>query len=230
MRPVDAVFSPRVFLWTALVAVIGLLGASCASRGVPETLDPAVAASAIRGTAPDRPLMAVFEWEMMDGGARFHGSGAGRIEPPYRVRLDLFGPRGDGYLSAAVVGMELRLPPTATDVPLPPVAMMWAVLGVVSPPADARLLGTRVSHAATELYYDVDGSRLRYRLVEGRVESAQWRGGGRQMAVELSGTVARGLPRSALFRDASAGMELKLNLERVDDAESFPPETWHPDE
>ena len=228
--PVDALFSRRVLSAAVLAATIGFFGAGCASRGVPETLDPTVAASAVEGTAPSRPLHAVFDWEMLDGGSRFHGSGAARIEPPYRVRLDLFGPRGDGYLSAAAVGMEIRLPPAATDAPLPPAAMMWAALGVVSPPHEARLVGTRVTTAATELHYDVEGSRLRYTLVDGRLESAVWRGGGRQMGVDLSDARVGGLPRTAIFRDASAGMELKLNLERVDDAEPFPPEIWNPDE
>ncbi len=176
----DAIFSRRVLAGALLAAATGMFASACASRGVPDTLDPTVAATAIEGTAPDRPLQAVFDWEMRDGDARFHGSGAARIQPPYRVRLDLFGPRGDGYLSAAAVGMELRLPPTANPVPLPPAAMMWAALGVVSPPPEARLVGTRVTTAARELHYETNGSRLRYRLIDGHLESAVWRGGGRQ--------------------------------------------------
>ncbi len=50
------------------------------------------------------------------------------------------------------------------------------------------------------------------------------------MSVDLSEDRVAGLPRTAIFRDAAAGMELKLNLERVDDAESFPPEIWNPNE
>lgn len=213
----------------ALALVVVSIGA-CASRGIPATLDPELAAAAIARTAPDRPLQAVFDWTMLDGDARFTGSGAARIEPPYRVRLDLFGPRGDGYLSAAAVGMEVRLPPGAPSVPLPPAALMWAALGIVSPPQEARLVGTSATGDRTELYYDVDDSRLRYTLVDGRLTGAVWRGGGRQMAVELSGATQSGLPGTALYRDAAGGTELRLNLERVEDVQSFPPETWIPDE
>lgn len=203
--------------------------AACAGRGVPETMDPGAASAAIERTAPDRPLRVVFDWALLEGEARFNGSGAARIEPPYRARLDLFGPGGEGYLSAALVGSELRLPPGTPAVQLPAPAMMWAVLGVVSPPEDAVLIGTRVDPEGTELYYDVEESRLRYTLVEGRLRSARWDGDGRRMTVQLTGILAPDLPREALYRDATAGMELKLDVEEVHEVESHPPRIWIPD-
>lgn len=221
--PARAQRLPCLVLWTVA------LTAACAGRGLPASADPVTAAAAIDRTAPDQPLQAVFDWVILDGGARFTGSGVARIAPPYRARLDLFGPRGDGYLSAAAIGDEIRLPPGTPSVPLPPPALMWAVLGVVSPPSAAVLVGTRVEDDRTELHYDVDGSRLRYTLVAGRVRSARWQGGGRQMALELTGSAEHGLPRSALYRDASGGTEMKLDLEKVDHVESFPPDTWIPD-
>lgn len=221
--------SSAVRVAAAAVAGLTLLLPGCASRGLPDTIDPAVAERAIAATAPDRPLRVVFDWTILEaGGARFTGSGAARMEPPYRARLDLFGPRGDGYLSAALVGTDLRLPRSAPGVALPPPAMMWAVLGVVAPPADAVLVGTRVNPDRTELYYDVDESRLRYTLMGGRLTAARWDGRGRRMAVALTGSVEPGLPASAFFRDASAGTELKLNLEQVDEVEPHPPEIWTP--
>lgn len=202
----------------------------CASRGLPEALEPAVAADVIERTAPDRALHAVFDWIILEGEARFSGSGSARIAPPYLARLDLFGPRGEGYLSAALEGKELRLPPGTPVARLPPPAMMWATLGVVAPPEEAVLVGTRVTTERTELYYDVDESRLRYTMTDGRLSSAHWEGSGRQMSLTLTGLVEPGLPREALFRDPSAGMELKLNVEQVDEVEPFPDEIWWPDE
>lgn len=215
---------------SALVLTLLLTGTTwgCAGRGLPETVDPDVAVAAVERTAPDRPLQVVFDWTVMEGGARFSGSGAARIEPPYRARLDLFGPRGEGYLSAALVGSELRLPPGTGAVTLPPPAMMWAALGAILPPDDARLVGTRAAEDRTELYYDVDGSRLRYTLVDGRLRSAALEGGGRRMAVELSGVVEPRLPRDAFYRDATARTELILRLERANEVESFPAEIWVP--
>lgn len=207
---------------------LALLLSGCAGRGLPATVDAGVAADAITGTAPDRPLRVIFDWTILDGGARFNGSGAARIEPPYRARLDLFGPRGEGYLSAALVESDLRLPGGTPAVPLPPPAMIWAALGVVAPPESAVLVGTRVNPDRTELYYDVAESRLRYTLRGGRLSSARWDGPGRRMALELTGSIEPGLPAGAYFRDASAGMELKLNLEQVDEVEPYPPEIWTP--
>jgi YD repeat-containing protein len=181
-------------------------------------------------TAPDRPLQVVFDWTALDGSARFSGSGAARIEPPYHARLDLFGPRGEGYLSAALVSNDIRLPSGTSAVALPPAAMMWAVLGAVMPPDDARLVGTRSDAHRTELYYDAEGSRLRYTLVDGRLSTATWEGAGRRMAVALTGLVEPGLPRDAFYRDASSHTELKLTLNRVSEVESYPPDIWVPDE
>lgn len=213
----------------ALLAVLALGVTGCATSGLPETLDPDVAAAAIRQTAPDRPLQAVFDWVILDGEARFTGSGAARIEPPYRARLDLFGPTGEGYLSAALVGKDLRLPPGTPAERLPPPAMLWAALGVVTPPDEAVLVGTRVTAERTELYYDVGESRLRYTIAAGRLVSARWDGPGRRMTLALEGRVEPGLPREAFFRDPSAGMELKLNVETVDEVDPYPPEIWRPD-
>ena len=211
--------------------VLVALTAACAGRGVPETADPVVAERAVRETAPDRPLRAVFGWRALDGQARFSGEGVARIEPPYRARLDLFGPRGEGYLTAALVDREIRLP-ADPEVALPPPAMLWALLGVVRPPADAVLEATRVSAAGheeeRELYYEVDGSRLRYVLVGARLRSAEWTGGGRRMIIELAASPEGLLPSTATYRDWSQNTELHIGLEGVEEVEPYPPEIWTP--
>ena len=213
---------------TAMALSLGL--AACASGGIPGTLDPEVATRAIAETAPDRTLRVIFDWELLDGGARFTGDGVARIQPPYRVRLDLFGPRGDGYLSAVAVGMELRLPAGAAEAPLPPPTLMWAVLGVVRPPDDARLAGTRTSVERTEIWYDLADATLRFVLQDGRLRSAVLRGDGRHMAVELSGRAASGdLPGTAYFRDPSGGTELRITVDQTDEVDAYPPEIWIPD-
>lgn len=214
---------------TGCTVALAVALAACAGRGVPETADPDVARSAIERSAPDRPLRVVFDWVILDGEARFSGSGAARIASPYRARLDLFGPRGEGYLSAALVDMELRMPPGTPAARLPPPAMIWAALGVVAPPREAVLVGTRVTPERTELYYDVDESRLRYTLAGGRLITARWEGQGRRMALTLTGLIEPRVPREAFFRDPAAGMELRLSVDEVHEAEPFPPEIWQPD-
>jgi hypothetical protein len=209
-----------------IVLVASLVG--CAVHAPPETVDPATAAAAVAGTAPDRPLRVVFEWRAMEGEARFNGRGVARIEPPYHARLDLFGPRGDTYLSAALVDAQIRLPAGVQGVQLPPPALMWAVLGVVSPPVDAVLVGTREEAARAELYYEIDGSTLRYVLEDGRLRSARWDGAGRRMAVELEGHAGMGLATQALYRDFAAVTELMLNLESVDEVDAYSSDIWWP--
>ncbi|MFW5951219.1 MAG: hypothetical protein ACOCVZ_03780 [Gemmatimonadota bacterium] len=205
---------------------IALLLVGCGGRARPTTLEPAAAAEAIAATAPDRPLRVVFEWTMLDGEARFTGSGAARIEPPYRARLDLFGPRGEAYASAAVVDADVRLPPGTRNVPLPPAAMMWALLGVVRPPDQAVLAATERRDDRTVLYYVVDDGRLRYTLAGRRLVAARWDHGGR-MDVEL-GPARSGIPARAAYRDWSGHTELIMNLEQVDEVESFPTDIWNP--
>lgn len=212
-----------------MLGIAVVLTAACATpHRVPDTLDPGVEEGAIAGTAPAGPLRMVFDWRIQDGEARFSGSGVARIQPPLRARLDLFGPRGDGYLSAALVDAEIRLPPGVNAPRLPPPAMMWAVLGVVAPPADAVLVGTRADPGRTELHYTAGEGRLRYTLEQGRLREVHWDGSLGRMVVELRGTAELGVPREALYRDLSAYTELMLNLERVDEVDSYPPETWTP--
>lgn len=209
------------------IAMLALLLTGCAARGVPATLDPPLADEAVAATAPDRPLRAIFDWRMLDGEARFSGSGAARIEPPYHARLDLFGPRGEAYLSAALVDEDVRLPPGAGDVPLPPPPMMWAVLGVVAPPDGATLAGTRVRDGRAELYYARGDEQLIYHLENGRLRRVSWEGGGRRMDVELTGRTA-GLPREAVYRDWSGYTELRITVEQVDEVDPYPAEIWRP--
>lgn len=208
-----------------VLAVAAVLTA-CAGRAIPDTLEPAVAERTVRETAPDRPLRAIFDWEALDGEARFAGQGAARIEPPYRARLDLFGARGETYLSVALVDGEFRLP-GEPGVALPPPAMSWAVLGVVRPPANAELLGTRVEGSETELHYGVDGSRILYVLTGSGLRSAEWWGAGRRMRVALEGDGAT-LPARAMYRDWSRNTELHIELQRVEEVEPYPPEIWDP--
>lgn len=224
-RPVSSALSVVVKVGILVMVAVG--AGACSGRAIPDTLDPSVAAAAVSRTAPDRALRVVFDWRILDGEARFNGSGVARIEPPYRARLDLFGPRGEGYLSAALVGSEIRLP-GPTDAPLPPPALMWAVLGVVAPPETATLAGTRVEGETVELHYGDGDERLVYELEGGRLRLVDLEGGSGRLVVELEGAAAGGLPREAVYRDWSGYTELMMSLEQVDEVESFPPETWDP--
>ncbi len=190
-----------------------------------------VARAAIAATAPKRPMKLVFAWSLQDRDARFSGKGAARIEPPYRARLDLFGPRDEGYLSAAVVGEDLRIPPAAQAqaAVVPPPALLWTALGVLNPPADARLTTARRDGDQTELDYTRGPERWRFTLLAGRLSRVQFdRSGAGRLTVELKGTGPEGLPKQAVYRDYAAFRTLTLTLDRADEAEPFPPAIWSP--
>jgi hypothetical protein len=217
----------RVVRWAALLLSAGV--AACAgtlkATGV---ADPALARAALDNTAPTQPLRVVFDWRMRERDGRFHGQGVARVEPPARARIDLFGPRGDGLLSAALVDGTVRMPTHQQTVDLPPPPMMWAVLGVVEPPAGAQLISTAQKGDRVQLLYLDGGGRLRYDLDRGRLRGVQWDGpGNRRYTVQLEGDTL-GVPGKAVYRDWSGYVELVIELKQVEDVDPYPPETWTP--
>jgi hypothetical protein len=173
------------------------------------------------------PVQILFEWSLREREARFSGEGATRVAPPDHARLDLFGPRGEGYLSAAFVRGEVRLPQGVTSSPLPPPALLWSALGVFQPPAGATLNATRRDGAALELEYAQGEERWRYRFEQNRLRRVEWtapRGGRR--TVELDGAGAEGLPARAVYRDWPQFVELQLNLNEAIRVDGFPQDIW----
>lgn len=231
--PSDRALRPARWLGAALLAL-----AACAPKAPPAAPDagaapaPAsadIAREAIAATALQQPIRLVFDWSMRDRDARFSGRGAARAEPPYHARLDLFGPRGEGYFSAAVVDTTLRVPAAvAGRVPVPPPALLWSTLGVLHPPTDATLTAARRSGDETRLEYARGDERWRFTLEGGRLRSAELDGSGGRQSVELKGTGQLGLPREAVYRDYAAFRELTLTLDQANAAQTFPPDTWTP--
>ncbi|HSM36095.1 MAG TPA: hypothetical protein VK837_06830 [Longimicrobiales bacterium] len=172
---------------------------------------------------------ATFDWSLREREARFSGEGAVRVAAPEHARLDLFGPRGEFFLAAALVGDDLRLPPGVEDVPLPPPALFWAVLGVLRRPAGATLAATGRDGSAVELDYARGEERWSYRVEAGAVREAEWTDdlGGR-MTVEVRAADAEGRPTSVRYRDWPAFVELVIDVTGTEAVEGHPDETWDP--
>jgi hypothetical protein len=199
------------------------------SQPTPSGADAEVERAAVASTALRQPVQLVFDWNMRDREARFGGRGSARAEPEYKARLDLFGPRGEGYFSAAVVDTTLRVPAAVADrVPIPPPALLWSTLGVFHPPADARLTATRRQGEETRLEYTRGNERWRFTLVGGRLRRAELDRSNGRHTVELEGTADLGLPKRAVYRDYAAFRELTLTLDHANAAQPFPPDTWTP--
>ena len=219
----------------AFYLLFACITASCASK--PTTLPPApslnrgLESAAIAGTQLKKRVRITFGWSLQDRDARFSGDGVTRIEAPHQARLDLFGPRGETYLMAALVDFDLRLPPGAMGSQLlPPPTLLWSVLGVFRPPQNAELVATSGDSTQTELQYRAGEERWSFSLRGGRLQRAEWTGPsqGRQ-TVEIREYDSSGVPSRVVYRDWPAFRELSLNLTQTYDvAESFPPEIWRP--
>jgi hypothetical protein len=209
----------------ALVLSSGCASGSARPAGGPP--QPELEADALRATTPARPVELVFAWNLEESDARFSGKGSTRLEPPGRARLDLFGPRGETYLSAVMIDMDLQMPPGVQDAPLPPAALLWAALGIFRPPVGAQLAATSRDGATMQLDYARDDERWTFRFEEGALRYAEWVGprDGKR-TVELDGRAEQGLPRTALYRDWPAFRSLKLTLEQVHETDGFPADIW----
>lgn len=183
----------------------------------------------VKATAPDRPLWIVFDWTAQEREGRFSGRGVARAQDPYSARLDLFGPRGESYLTAAVVESELRLPPNLAPEMVPPVPVLWAVLGVFLPPTGADLVGVTSNGDDQRIEFARGDERWRFDFVGDRLRSVEWRAGrGERRTVELRGEGPFGLPNEAVYRDWAAFTELNLKLDEVEHVEPFSPDVWDP--
>jgi hypothetical protein len=198
----------------------------------PEPLDPRreeLAAEALNRI--DGPIRVVFGWTAQEPGARFSGDGVVRMEPPYRARLDLFAGNGEGIARAALVDDEVRLPPEALGVTLPPPALFWATLGVFRPGPGVALLGVESTESETTLRYGyADGTRLHYTFEGRRIRRVEvLRSGSVEEEVQLSWRDGESrAPEEARYRVMRQTQQLNLELELVEDVESYPPDIWNP--
>ena len=159
---------------------------------------------------------------------RFSGQGALRFAAPYHARTDLFGPRGETLMRTVLIGDQLEMrPPNMPQGLLPPVALSWATVGVLRPPAGATLELTRMNGDTLTIGYVQGAERWRFKLVNWRVRYAEWNGpGASRRTIESRGNAEFGLATEAIYRDWAAFRELKTTLVKVNESSPFPPDTW----
>lgn len=227
----------------SLLTVVGLalFLEGCASSG-PATRPlatpvPRLEADLLEATRPSEPTILVFAWRLNERGSRIEGRGVARVEPPYRVRLDLFTENGETAATAALVESDLRVPPDVDHRLIPPPALLWASLGVLHPDSGAELLGGEALETGaageerTRLRYGVsDGQEARFVFRGEVLESARLMEDGYVVErVELEraeGNAVGPYPAGAVYRDRSAFRELRVTLESREPADSFSPDIW----
>jgi hypothetical protein len=224
----------------AAIVTLTILSSACAgSPPEPGEIRPAASTAELNAeivreveeaTALNRPMVIRFDWSLKEETAVFSGKGVTRVEPPYRARVDLFGPRGDAYLSAALVDTELRVPGGVTDkVPLPPAPLFWTVLGVFKAPAGAVLKEATRSNDRDRirLTYTQPGSTWTFEFAAGKLRRAEWQSeqSGKQ-TVDL--VVGEDAPDRASYRDWPAFRELTLKLTEATNSDAHPENIWTP--
>lgn len=216
-------------LWPAFVLVLAACATGAPVPGTPPAvLDTTLVDSAEAATRLQRRLHVTFDWSLQDRDARFSGQGVVRLDPPYRGRLDLFGPRGETYAAAVLQDAELRAPAGAAAL-LPPPAFLWASLGVFRRP-DAPLTLARRDGAALELGFAAGRERWHFVFEAGRLRRVEWVGpDGSRRTVELTGAAAHGLPQRGTYRDWQEFRELTLTLTAVEEVDAFPSDIWRLD-
>lgn len=208
---------------------------ACAG-GRPAVLGPLEAPGGVErglvlGTQLREPTRIDFAWELNERGARMNGVGVARLDAPYRARLDLFLNNGEGVASAAVVEDELRLPPGGDRKLLPPIDLLWGVVGVFRPIPGTSLTGAdRLEGGMFRLRYRnpegvevrFEGERDTLRIVEviDRESVVEW--------LRLSADRLNGYPRDVVYRNLAEFRELKISVRMVRAAEPFDPAIWDP--
>jgi hypothetical protein len=191
----------------------------------------AIAEQASAETRPEGSVRLVFSWRLQEPGARFTGDGVIRMEEPYRARLDLFTDRGEGAAIAALVEDELRLPPGAMDIPLPPPPLFWATAGVFRPGTGSELLSATAREGGALLRYRLpDGRHLHFLMTGSRIDRVELRvDDSVEEEVRLEWNRDGRVPSSARYRLMRETRELSTTLEQIDDVDAFPPDIWTPD-
>lgn len=225
-------------LSSVAVTLAAILLVACAPRaeapaGPPLPNPDEVEAELVRETTPDAPRRVDFSWSLEEPELRVRGQGVVRMEAPDRLRLDLFGARGDTYLQAALVGDEFRVPAAVEGrFPLPEPTLLWGALGVVRPPTEAPA-DAHATDVGVRLGYDLSNGDIMVIRVRSagdgtRVETVERSRAGRVVeTVERSGTSEGDLGR-ARYRNVAEARVLTLDFETVEDASAFPAEIWSP--
>lgn len=173
----------------------------------------------------------VFHWEAREADLRIRGRGVVRMEPPIRLRIDLFTPGGETLFQGALVDGDLRIPPWAPRELAPPPALLWAALGVIRPAEDWILMGGERGRGESFMFrFHLGGDReVRFWLDGGRLRRVEERvRGWVEEEVELRWNASWQAPRRTVYRNRREFRELVFNLESERAVDAFPADIWYP--
>ena len=217
IRSLSAV-SSRAFTTCVSAAAFVLAGLACAPRAG----SLRGAATPVRFPVTDIPRghqRIVFRWEYIDQALAAKGEGIARIASPDSVRLDFYLDGGLGGGFAIVVGDSISTPGgDQVRRYLPPVSLLWAVLGRLSVPAssdtvakvDGEALRADIGrNPVWRVTFVADHLTRLERIVDGR--RLEW--------VSRTGPDVR-------YQNERAARSLTLKVTTTDEAPPFDPAIW----
>ena len=161
-----------------------------------------------------------------------------RIGPPDSLRFDFSGPLGFGAGAAVVVGDTLVWADPAERFRslVPAVRLLWAVFGIVQPPAVGAVVSGRVAPPRSIWRFAEGADTLDYVVTAGseRVLEAEWRRGGAGGGAGAGAVVARSrtllddqaMPAGARIDFPEAPARLELSVLAVDTTAVIAPSLW----
>jgi len=185
----------------------------------------ATVANQIPGTA-----QLSFEWSLREPNLNVKGEGVVRVQPPDRVRLDLFLGEGSSVLAVALVGDDLRVPRGAPRGVIPSAPLLWASFGVFRPGPSSVVLGAEEDGDRIRIRYRLpDQSEIHYLLSEDRVVGVKMIIDGDLVhEIDLEVPDLTQLPRASTYRNHPSFRELKISVSEVEEMAGFPERIWSP--
>ena len=198
---------------------------------VPRPQAEETARRALEKTQPREPTRIQFDFRVREADLRYNGRGVARVEPPYRVRLDLFSGGGETLFQAALVEGNLRIPPWAPRELAPPPALLWAALGIFRPDPDLEFLDGLMEDGGgiTLRYGGEEDLELRFRIEDGHLVRAELHREGHLLEeVDLAVDETTGTVTETVYRNRALFLELSFTLQSVENVAPFPAEIWYP--
>jgi hypothetical protein len=208
--------------------------ASFSSGSVPGPAHPdpdGIALEALDRTLPESPVQIVFDFRVREAEFRYQARGVARVEPPYKVRVDIFSPQGETLFSGALVESDLRIPSWAPRELAPPAPLLWASLGVFRPDPSWELLGGFQGREGEVFlrYQGGEEQEIRLGVAGGSLVRAELHKNGHlSEEVDLSLDETSGAVLETVYRNLAEFLELTFSLESVETVESFPADIWLP--
>lgn len=231
-KPRRPVLNGLVFLFLGASGLWGCSSTDLSATSVSPDFDAGpLVEHAQSETMPDGPVQIAFDFRYREADLRFSGQGVARVQPPYRVRIDLFTNGGESLFRAALVESDLRVPPGVPIELAPPPALLWAALGVFRPDAGLSLLGGRPlgEDDISARYSGNEGEDLRFRFSDGRLSRAEIHRDGHLIEeVDLELDPSTGDVTETVYRNRALFVELTFSLKSLEHVESFPPQIWFP--